>query len=106
MKIIKYYLKKLKRNVKNFFVGFVVLIIFILSFLSESEIDFETLNDEYGINLNPNDYCNLTDVDYKAILHDDTDGSAKVSITEYLTFDVHAASKNNPFKELWRELPE
>ena len=62
--------------------------------------------EEEGTSLNPNDYCNLTDVDYTAILHDDVDGSAKVSITEYLTFDVHAAHESNPFKELWRELPE
>ena len=31
---------------------------------------------------------------------------ANVIITEYLTFDIHALSKSNPFKEIWRELPE
>lgn len=57
-----------------------------------------------GFSLNPNDYCNLTDVDYTAVLNDEQDGS--VIITEYLTFDVHAGSKSNTYKELWRELPE
>lgn len=30
----------------------------------------------------------------------------KVVVTERVTFDIHAASKNNPFWELWRDLPE
>ena len=59
-----------------------------------------------GFSLNPNDYCNLTDVDYTAVLHDGPNGKANVEITEYLTFDVHASSKYNTYKELWRELPE
>lgn len=48
----------------------------------------------------------MTDVNYTAILHDDFNGKANVEITEYLTFDVHAGSKSNLYKELWRELPE
>ncbi len=56
------------------------------------------------INLNPNDWCNITDVDYRAVVSDKLDG--KVTITEKLTFDVHAASKNNGYWELWRALPE
>ncbi len=64
--------------------------------------DGYTLED-FGIEatLNPNDYCHITDVNYTAVVQD-----TNVSITEYLTFDVHASSKSNPFKELWRELPE
>ena len=51
---------------------------------------------------NPGDYCNLTDVDYKAIIRND--GVAEV--TEKLTYDVHAAYKNNPYWEIWRGLAE
>lgn len=32
--------------------------------------------------------------------------NGKVVITEQLTFDIHAASKDNLFWELWRDLPE
>jgi len=105
MKYLKYFLIKLKKMFKGFFILFgpylFVIILMFFSFLAE----FYTYEDYEG-SLNPNDYCNLTDVDYTAILHDDPSGSAHVEITEYLTFDVHAASMLNPFKELWRELPE
>lgn len=33
-------------------------------------------------------------------------GQGKVIITERLTYDIHAASKDNLFWELWRDLPE
>jgi hypothetical protein len=59
---------------------------------------------ETDINLNPFDYARITDVDYKAILSDSGDGSALIK--ERITFDIHAASKNNLFWELWRDLPE
>jgi hypothetical protein len=63
--------------------------------------------EEYEINLNPNDYCNLTDVEYSAVLYDDEESKTNaVLITEYLTYDIHAASKDNEFKEIWRALPE
>lgn len=54
----------------------------------------------------PNDYARITDVDYKAELVDEPGEGGKVVITETLTYDVHAASKNNLFWELWRDLPE
>lgn len=58
------------------------------------------------INLNPFDYARITDVDYKAVLSDTPGSEGKVIVTERLTFDIHAASKNNLFWELWRDLPE
>lgn len=108
MKYFKFLLNKLKQVVKRIFITLLpwmfFLMIFILSFVAEGY----TLEDFGldGFSLNPNDYCNLTDVKYTAILHDDPNGKANVEITEYLTFDVHAASKSNTYKELWRELPE
>lgn len=52
------------------------------------------------------DYARITDVEYKAIVMDEPDNSGKILITERLTFDIHAADEDNPFWELWRELPE
>lgn len=106
MKYLKFLFSQLKRIFKSaivmispllFYVGIILLFLF---------MDGYTLED-FGfdeINLTLNDYCNLTDVDYTAVLNDKQDGTVK--ITEYLIFDVHAASKSNTFKELWRELPE
>ena len=108
MKYLKFIFVRLKKLIGFIFYKSLpilsVLLFLALSFFSEGY----TLEDLgiYELNLNPNDYCNLTDVDYTAVLHDNPDHSANVEITEYLTFDVHAASKFNPFKELWRELPE
>lgn len=53
-----------------------------------------------------NDYARITDVDYKAELVDEPTGGGKVIITEKLTYDVHAADKDNLYWELWRDLPE
>lgn len=53
-----------------------------------------------------NDYVRITDVDYKAIVDDSPGSNGRITITERLTYDVHAASKNNLFWELWRDLPE
>ena len=111
MKYLKYFLIKIKKILKGIFITswslwpyLLVIGYFILSLWAEG-FTLEDFGFD-GVTLNPNDYCNLTDVDYTAILHDDPNGKANVEITEYLTFDVHAASKSNPFKELWRELPE
>ncbi len=52
------------------------------------------------------DYARITAVDYEATVVDDIGSNGKVHIKERLTFDVHAASKDNTFWELWRELPE
>ena len=108
MKYLKYFFRKIKKVVKGLLrqsapLLMVVLLIF-LSFVSEG-YTWEDFGLD-GFSLNPNDYCNLTDVEYTAVLHDDPSGNANVEITEYLTFDVHASSRSNTYKELWRELPE
>ena len=108
MKYLKYFFRKIKKIVKGlikqaFPFLFVILLIF-LSLISEG-YTWEDFGLD-GFSLNPNDYCNLTDIEYTAVLHDDPNGNANVEITEYLTFDVHAGSKSNTYKELWRELPE
>ena len=53
-----------------------------------------------------NDYARITDVEYRAVLVDEPGQTSKVSVTERITFDVHAISKNNLYWELWRDLPE
>ena len=108
MKYLKYFFRKVIKIVKGlikqaFPFLFVILLIF-LSLISEG-YTWEDFGLD-GFSLNPNDYCNLTDIEYTAVLHDDPNGNANVEITEYLTFDVHAGSKSNTYKELWRELPE
>jgi len=52
------------------------------------------------------DYARITDVEYKAVVMDEPDNNGKILITERLTFDIHAASEDNLFWELWRDLPE
>lgn len=108
MKYLKYFLRKIKKYAKGIAITLYpflfFILIFVISFASEG-FTFEDFGLD-GFSLNPADYCNLTDVDYTAILHDDPDRKANVEITEYLTFDVHAGSKSNTYKELWRELPE
>ena len=108
MKYLKYFFRKIKKIVKGlikqaFPFLFVILLIF-LSLISEG-YTWEDFGLD-GFSLNPNDYCNLTDIEYTAVLHDNPNGNANVEITEYLTFDVHAGSRSNTYKELWRELPE
>ena len=73
---------------------------FILPFLTE----FISYNSEESTG--PNDYARITDVDYKAVLVDKPNEGGKVIITEKLTYDIHAASTDNLFWELWRDLPE
>ena len=93
MKYLKFFLMKLKNITKGIltliapFLIYMFIFFMILLFegFSLEEFGFE------GFNLNPNDYCNLTDVEYTAILHDDENGKANVEITEYITFDVHAS---------------
>ena len=100
MKYIKYFLIKLKKCLKGIAVALApfafFIIFFLLSFIAEG-YTWEDFGLD-GFSLNPNDYCNLTDVEYTAVLRNDS--QASVEITEYLTFDVHAASKSNTFKEL------
>lgn len=56
--------------------------------------------------INPIDYARITDVEYRAVVQDEPGSEGSVLITERLTFDVHAASRDNLFWELWRDLPE
>ena len=53
-----------------------------------------------------NDYARITDVEYKAVVLDEPTMGGQVHITERLTFDIHAAEKDNLYWELWRALPE
>lgn len=108
MKYLKYFLLMIKKGLKGIFIKLRPFLFYILIFLFVFISEGYTWEDFGldGFTLNPNDYCHLTDVDYTAVLHDDPNGKANVEITEYLTFDVHAASKSNTYKELWRELPE
>ena len=55
---------------------------------------------------NPWDYARITDIDYRAIVLDEPKHGGNILVTERMTFDVHAASKDNLFWELWRALPE
>lgn len=90
----------MKSKLSNFILWFFIIAIFLLPILSEFSYLFE------DVSLNPNDYARITDVDYKAVVVDEPGSEGKVVITERITFDVHAASKSNPFWELWRDLPE
>ena len=54
----------------------------------------------------PNDYARITDVNYKGVVVDDEEEGSKLHVTQTITFDIHAASRNNPFWELWLDLPE
>lgn len=83
----------------GFFI-FMIVALFALPILVEYSYVFEDMN------LNPNDYARITDVEYKAVVVDEPNSEGKVVITERLTFDIHAASENNLFWELWRDLPE
>lgn len=92
---------KQKTNVSPAAIFFILFFFFLISpilcFITEDFIN--------SIN-NPFDYARITDVDYKAVVCDEEGSKGKVIITERLTFDVHAASKDNLFWELWRDLPE
>lgn len=78
---------------------FIFAIIFFEPFISPI---FSSLEESTG----PNDYARITDIDYKAVLVDEPSEGGKVVVTEQITFDIHAASKDNLFWELWRDLPE
>ena len=52
------------------------------------------------------DYVRITDVDYRAVVVDEPGSNGKITITERLTFDIHAASRYDLFWELWRDLPD
>lgn len=88
----------------NIIVTIYYIIIFLIIFSPLIELFSEYLSE--NATWNPWDYARITDVDYQAILVDEPNSKGKVVITEKLTFDIHAASKNNLFWELWRDLSE
>jgi len=83
-----------------FFFWSIFILIWASPFLAEFSYVFEDMQ------INPFDYARITDVEYRAVVVDKPDSEGKVVITERLTFDIHAASRNNLFWELWRDLPE
>lgn len=89
---------------KNKLIITIVLVVFFLPFIMPI-LGLILLGSE-DASLNPNDYARITDVDYRAVVVDEPGSYGKVVITERLTFDIHAASKDNLFWELWRDLCE
>ena len=86
-------------TLKSKLITYVIVAIYIFIYLwGEGYIDLSEIN--------PNDYARITDVEYTATLIDEPESHGKIRVKERLTFDVHAASKNNGFWELWRDLPE
>ena len=89
------------------FMGKLVLLFYLLIIFSPV---IALLYEEFGeglVSFVINDYARITDVEYEAVVIDDEKyGGGKILVTERLTYDIHAASKNNLFWELWRDLPE
>lgn len=87
--------------VRKYLVPFIVIGLFIFMFFGSSIIDF------FGGIVNQNDYARITELNYTAAVVDNNSGDrGKVRITEQITFDIHASSRDNLFWELWRDLPE
>ena len=88
------------------FTTFIIILFFIVYFVAPILGFLSMLSEELEINFNPFDYARITDIDYTAVVADSEENGGKIFVTERLTFDIHAASKDNPFWELWRDLPE
>ena len=86
MKYFKFFLRKIKKLIKGLLISFTPLLFFFFMVFLMFASEGYTLEDFgiYDFTLNPFDYCNLTDVKYTAVLHDDINGKANVEITEYL----------------------
>ena len=82
----------------------VIILCFVLPFAIPILIMILTAVINGGINAH--DYARIPDVEYKAVVVDEPGSEGKVVVTERLTYDIHAASKNNLFWELWRDLCE
>lgn len=89
----------MNKYIRNIFIIW-FCIVFVIPFISG------ILSYDSEESTGPNDYARITDVEYKAELVDEPAKGGKVIITERLTYDIHAASKDNLFWELWRDLPE
>ena len=94
------------KNNKGSILPTILVIFYIFIFLSPLIFELLAYIEDEGIILNPNDYVKITDIEYKALLVDDPEERSKMIINERITFDIHAASRNNLFWELWRDLPE
>ena len=93
--------ERVEYRMRKSIIRWIIIIFWIVFFFSQFAYLFEDITIE-----NPFDYARITDVDYKAVVVDEPDREGKIIVTERLTFDIHAASKNNLFWELWRDLPE
>lgn len=93
--------ERIEYKMRKSIIRWIIIIFWIVFFFSQFAYLFEDITIE-----NPFDYARITDVDYKAVVVDEPDSEGKIIVTERLTFDIHAASKNNLFWELWRDLPE
>lgn len=93
--------ERVEYKMRKSIIRWIIIIFWIVFFFSQFAYLFEDITIE-----NPFDYARITDVDYKAVVVDEPDSEGKIIVTERLTFDIHAASKNNLFWELWRDLPE
>jgi uncharacterized membrane protein len=96
-------LKDRKNNIQVTIVYIIIALCFLPNVLNFFSI-FSTSEDEEANSIN--DYARIIDMDYKAVLVDEPDSEGKIVVTERMTFDIHAASKNNGFWELWRDLCE
>ena len=76
---------------------FIVLLVYLIPILIAFSIKIFVNPGEEGNGIN--DYARITDVEYKAELLDEPDSGGKVLITEKLTYDIHAKSKDNLFYE-------
>ena len=93
MNFLNFIYMRVKKVVKGLVITFLPFIFFIIVFIISIWSEGYTLED-FGINLNPFDYCNLTDIEYIAILHDDPRYGSYSEVTEYLTFDVYLTSNS------------
>ena len=87
-------------NIRKFVICFVIIVVIV----NIATAYFSSYNPEESTGFN--DYARITDVEYQAIILDEETNGGSAHITEKLTFDVHAARKDNLFWELWRALPE
>lgn len=93
----------MKNNRTTFYVVLIISMIFVIPLLINYFDDYgevDTTVHEYD------DFAHITDIDYKATVLDDSNNGGNLHVKERITYDVHAANKNNPFWELWRDLPE
>ena len=79
------------RRLISFLVFFLIMIIAIVLSTMEPNVDGDV---------------RVTALDYTAVITDEPDGRGKAVITEVLTFDVRAHSRDYLTYELWRALPE